>query len=418
VAEEFPLARIAEPVRDIAARLRESGHDVWFVGGAVRDTIFELAQGRLPVRAGDFDIATSARPEQVQAIFPRTVPVGIEHGTVAVLDPNGTAHEVTTFRRDVKTDGRHAEVEFGVSLEDDLARRDFTINAIAVHPDSGVVRDPFGGRADLAEGLVRAVGDPATRFREDRLRVLRGLRFAAAFGFTVEPATWQALCASAGDLEHLSRERVRDEWIKTLATSAPSVAVGLWRTAGVLAPVWPELASLPAHAEGWLDAVTPRDPVLVTAAALAYGLGAPGHRGTGAPDIAGRGVRRLRFANHDIARVEQVVAALADAAPDVRDAVAMRRWIARHRAVARDAAGAMPAARPDRDRFRFSVESILGSGVPLSLGDLAVNGEDLKAAGLPAGPELGQTLRRLLDLVLDDPSQNTRERLLRLAVRG
>ena len=195
MAEEFPLARIAGPVRDIAEHLRESGHEVWFVGGAVRDTIFEVAHGRSPARAGDFDIATSARPEQVQALFRRTVPVGIEHGTVAVLDPKGGAHEVTTFRRDVKTDGRHAEVEFGVSLEDDLARRDFTINAIAVHPETGELRDPFGGRADLAAGLVRAVGDAATRFREDRLRVLRGLRFAAAFGFAVEPATWQALVA-------------------------------------------------------------------------------------------------------------------------------------------------------------------------------------------------------------------------------
>jgi len=417
VAEAFPLERIAAPVRDIAARLRESGHEVWFVGGAVRDTIFEVAHGRLPVRAGDFDIATSARPEQVQAIFRRTVPVGIEHGTVAVLDPTGGAHEVTTFRRDVKTDGRHAEVEFGVSLEDDLARRDFTINAIAVHPDTGELRDPFGGRADLAAGLVRAVGDPATRFREDRLRVLRGLRFAAAFGFTVEPATWLALCASAGDLEHLSRERVRDEWIKTLLTSVPSVAVSLWRKAGVLASVWPELASLPAHSEGWLDAVAPRDPVLVTASALAYALGAPVPRSTGAPAMAGQAVHRLRFSNHDIARVEQVVAALADAAPDLRDAAAVRRWIAKYHAVARDAAGAMPAARPDRDRFLATVASILGSGVPLSLGDLAVKGEDLKAAGLPAGPALGQTLRRLLEVVLDDPSQNTRERLLELALR-
>jgi tRNA nucleotidyltransferase (CCA-adding enzyme) len=418
VAEAFPLERIAAPVRDIAARLRESGHEVWFVGGAVRDTIFEVAHGRLPVRAGDFDIATSARPEQVQAIFRRTVPVGIEHGTVAVLDPKGGAHEVTTFRRDVKTDGRHAEVEFGVSLEDDLARRDFTINAIAVHPDTGELRDPFGGRADLAAGLVRAVGDPATRFREDRLRVLRGLRFAAAFGFTVEPATWLALCASAGDLERLSRERLRDEWIKTLATSTPSVAVGLWRTAGVLAPVWPELASLPAHAEGWLDAVTPREPVLVTAAALSYTAAAQQHSRTDAQRTARDAMRRMKFSNQEIARVEQVVAALADALPDVRDAVALRRWIARHRAVAQDAAGAMPAARPDRERFRASVESILGSGVPLGLGDLAVTGEDLKAAGLVAGPKLGQTLRRLLDIVLDDPSQNTKERLLELAVRG
>ena len=415
MAEAFPLERIAPPVREIAARLTSAGHETWYVGGAVRDTLFEQDHGRAPVRTGDFDIATSARPEEVQALFRRTVPVGIEHGTVAVLDHQGGAHEVTTFRRDVKTDGRHAEVEFGVSLEDDLARRDFTINAIAVHPDSGELKDPFAGRVDLAAGLVRAVGDPATRFREDRLRVLRGLRFAAAFGFTVDPATWQALCASAGDLAHLSRERVRDEWIKSLSTATPSVALSLWRRAGVLTEVWPELSSLPSEAEGWLDAVTPREPVLLTAAALSYE--APGHRGTGAPKLAADAVRRLRFSNHDIARVEHVVVALGDDAPDVHNAAAVRRWIARHRAVARDAAGATPPTWPDRDAFRAAVEETLGSGVPLGLGDLAVNGEDLKAAGLPAGPELGQTLRRLLDAVLDDPAQNTRERLLKLASR-
>jgi len=411
VADRFPIEGIAAPVREIAETLTSAGHAVWFVGGAIRDTLFELDHGRAPVRAGDFDIATSARPEQVQALFRRTVPVGIEHGTVAVLDFKGGAHEVTTFRRDVKTDGRHAEVEFGVSLDDDLARRDFTINAIAVHPGTGELRDPLGGRADLAAGVIRAVGDPATRFREDRLRVLRGLRFAAAFGFAVDPLTWQALCASANDLDALSRERVRDEWIKTLSTATPSVAVGLWRRAGVLTPLWPELASLPSDVEGWLDAVTPREPVLITAAALSA---AQMHRGTDA-QRAGEAVRRLRFSNQEIAFVEQVVSALADPAPAVGDAPAVRRWIARHRAVALDAAGAALPANPGREAFRAAVEVTLGSGVPLGLGDLAIGGDDLKTAGLPPGPELGRTLRRLLDLVLDDPARNTRERLLELA---
>jgi len=412
VADQFPLDGIAPAVREIADKLTSAGHAVWFVGGAVRDTLFEKDHGRAPVRAGDFDIATSARPEQVQALFRRTVPVGIEHGTVAVLDFKGGAHEVTTFRRDVKTDGRHAEVEFGVSLEDDLARRDFTINAIAVHPGTGELRDPFGGRADLAAGIIRAVGDPATRFREDRLRVLRGLRFAAAFGFAIDPATWQALCDSASDLGALSRERVRDEWIKTLSTATPSVAVGLWRQAGVLAPVWPELASLPPEAEGWLDAVTPREPVLLTAAALSA---AQTHSRTDAQG-AREAVRRMRFSNNEIAFVEQIVSALADPAPAVGDAAAVRRWIARHRAVALEAAGAAPLTRVDRDAFHAAIEATLGSGVPLGLGDLAVNGEDLKKAGLPAGPELGRTLRRLVDLVLEDPARNTRERLLELAL--
>ena len=402
MAERFPLAAIPGPIHDIARRLREAGHETWFVGGAVRDVLYALAHGRPPERAGDFDIATAAPPAAVQALFRRTVPVGVEHGTLAVLDDDNRAHEVTTFRRDVKTDGRHAEVEFGVSLEDDLARRDFTINAIAVHPETGEIRDPFSGRADLERGIVRAVGDAAARFREDLLRVLRALRFAASFGFTVEPATWEAVRASADDLGELSRERVRDEWLKTLATAAPSRTLGLWREAGVLVRVWPELARLPREDEGRLDALTPRDPVVVTAAALAD---------AGQDAAASQGAaRRLRFSNRDIERVTGIVRALADAPPPAGDAAALRRWIARHRAVASEAAAATREG-PAGERRR-AVEATLASGAPLATRDLAVDGDDLRAAGIAAGPRMGEVLRALLEVVLDDPALNTREVLL------
>src|SRR6185436_9704224 len=145
----------------------------------------------------DWDIATSARPDQVRRIFKRTVPVGIEFGTIGVLDDENVLHEVTTFRRDVRTDGRHAEVEFGVSLDDDLARRDFTINAVAYSPSRDTIHDPFGGEKDLQRRIVRAVGDPGARMREDRLRALRGLRFAARFGFAFDPPTLTAIRESA-----------------------------------------------------------------------------------------------------------------------------------------------------------------------------------------------------------------------------
>ena len=205
MAERFPLEGIPDAVRDIAARLLEAGHETWYVGGAVRDVLLERIRKRPAPSLAEsiIDIATAARPEQVQALFRRTVPVGIEHGTVAVLDGENRAHEVTTFRKDVTTDGRHAQVAFGVSLEEDLARRDFTINAIAVHPATGEIRDPFGGWADLEAGLVRAVGEAGTRFREDYLRVLRALRFAATLGMRIEPATWAAARAAAKDLAHL-----------------------------------------------------------------------------------------------------------------------------------------------------------------------------------------------------------------------
>ena len=161
-------------VLDIAAKLEAAGFEAWCVGGAIRDALL----GGAPL---DWDLATRATPEQVRAIFGRrrTIPVGIDFGTVSVLDDEGVHHEITTFRRDVQTDGRHAVVEFGASLEEDLARRDFTINAIAYRPKTDELRDPFGGRADIERGIVRAVGDAEERMREDRLRALRAIRFAS-----------------------------------------------------------------------------------------------------------------------------------------------------------------------------------------------------------------------------------------------
>lgn len=403
MAEVFPVARIPAHIRGIASRLRDAGFEAWYVGGAVRDVLLELLLGRSVVRVGDFDIATSARPEEVQALFRRTVPVGVEHGTVAVLDRKGGAHEVTTFRRDVKTDGRHAVVEFGVSLEEDLARRDFTINAIAVHPESGEIRDPFGGRDDMRAGVVRAVGDAATRFREDRLRVLRALRFAAAFEFTIEPSTWDALVASASDLAHLSRERVRDEWLKMLTTSVPSVGIGLWRHAGALRDVWPELASFDERVEGTLDAIEPRDSALLTAAALWYG--------TGGAEAAEAAVRRLRFSNKDAERVRAVVAGLADPPPAPGATREVRRWLTRHRTSARDII-AVSEPRARRADLLAAVDAILASGDPLSIRELALTGDDLQAVGLAPGKAMGELLRRLLDEVLDEPWRNTREHLI------
>jgi tRNA nucleotidyltransferase (CCA-adding enzyme) len=408
VAEGFPLERIPAPVRAIAARLRDAGHETWFVGGAVRDVLLERLRPGGRRHAGEVDIATAATPDVVRALFRRTVPIGIEHGTVAVLDETGRAHEVTTFRKDVATDGRHAVVAFGVSVAEDLARRDFTINAIAVHPDSGAFLDPFGGREDLAAGAVRAVGDAAQRFLEDRLRILRALRFAAVLDFAIEPGTWQALTAQAGELAHLSRERVRDEWLKALAAAAPGSAVRLWSRAGVLAGVWPELAGLSDADCDRLDALDLEEPspVLVTAAALALAAVAPA--------AAAAAAQRLRFSSRDGARVQAVVAALAGPLPDPGEARAVRRWLARHGAVSGDAV-AVCEPRAGRPALRAAVRAVEASGAALSLRELAVTGEDLKAAGVPAGKGMGDVLRRLLEEVLDDPARNSREALLHRA---
>jgi tRNA nucleotidyltransferase/poly(A) polymerase len=159
---------IPREVRRIAETLEAAGFDTWCVGGAVRDNLLGEVNN-------DFDLATAARPEDVQRLFTRTIPIGVDHGTVAVLDRHRKPHEVTTFRRDVKTDGRHAVVEFGASIDEDLARRDFTINAIAYHPLESEWRDPYDGHRDLERGVLRSVGDPSQRFREDYLRILRAL---------------------------------------------------------------------------------------------------------------------------------------------------------------------------------------------------------------------------------------------------
>ena len=183
--------------------LEEAGFETWIVGGAIRDILL----GR---PADDWDFATRARPKQIMAAFARTVPIGVDHGTVGVLAPDGTLYEVTTFRRDVETFGRRAVVEFAETIEEDLARRDFTLNALAWHPDRAGLLDPWSGVTDLDEQILRTVGDPTERFAEDLLRVLRGLRFAGQFGLTIEGETWRALLSAVSHLSQLSPERIQE----------------------------------------------------------------------------------------------------------------------------------------------------------------------------------------------------------------
>src|SRR3989454_5538621 len=245
---------IPEEVLRIAKKLEDAGYETWCVGGAIRDNLLGLENH-------DFDLTTAAPPDEVRRLFKRTVPVGIEHGTVAVLDQRGTPHEVTTFRKDIRTDGRHAVVEFGVSLMDDLARRDYTINAIAYHPIAHRWQDPFEGAADLERKLIRSVGDPNWRFQEDYLRILRALRFSARFQFRIQARTLEAAKANAQGLAQLSAERVRDEWFKGIATARKvSKLVALWGEVGA-ARIWlPELvAGSGVRDAGYVNRL-PRDP--------------------------------------------------------------------------------------------------------------------------------------------------------------
>ena len=224
----------------IARRLEEAGFEAWCVGGAIRDALL----GGDPL---DWDLATSATPLEVRELFGkrRTIPVGIEFGTVSVLDEDGVPHEITTFRRDVRTDGRHAVVEFGASLDEDLSRRDFTMNAIAFRPRTGEVRDPFDGQVDLRAGVVRAVGDAEQRMREDRLRALRAIRFASRYDFSIEPATLAAIRSSAPHLTRLSHERVQQELVKTMEqVRRAGGALRVWRDVGALEALVPSLATV------------------------------------------------------------------------------------------------------------------------------------------------------------------------------
>jgi tRNA nucleotidyltransferase (CCA-adding enzyme) len=378
-------------VIEIAERLEGAGHEAWVVGGALRDIVIGAEQG-------DLDLATSAPPEVVQGLFRHTVPVGIKYGTVGVLDARRHLHEVTTFRRDVETDGRHAVVSFGVSLEEDLARRDFTINAIAYHPLRREWADPHHGRDDLRAGVVRAVGDPSARFREDYLRILRAIRFAARFGFEIESETWRAAVEAAPGLAGLSAERVRDEWFKGLQTAAslPRL-VDLWH--GVRAAVvW--LPDLFHTYPGSDPAPMVRDPVVLSALACADPAAA---------------LRRLRASNHDVDRAAAMMSR--PHAPASAGVMGVRRWMA-----------AVGGAREDLlllERYRTGAEAAWADTVrgiearaePTSLRQLAVTGNDLLSLGISPGPSVGVLLERLLDLVLEDPAQNTPD-ALRQAVRS
>jgi hypothetical protein len=355
-------------------------------------------------------------------------------------------HEVTTFRRDVKTDGRHAVVEFGASLEDDLARRDFTINAIAWSPSRKLLRDPFGGEADLRAGIVRAVGAPEERMREDRLRALRAIRFASRFGFVIEPATWAAIVASAPHLRRLSMERVKQELEKTMEqVECPSTALRLWHDSGALAVLVPSLADISDVVLGAMDEVARPVP-----AGGDVGIGRPDRRMNRFvalfsdldPEDAARTVRDLRFSNADgawimgvLARWRAIERGLRAELPEAEraengtgvlpPAVVIRRWVGaagrtRLRAVLRLAAARFaaerkagreaPSSRSMRALYRAALRTAFRD--PVEIGDLAVDGDDLRKAGIPPGPALGRILASLLEDVLEDPARNTSEWLV------
>jgi tRNA nucleotidyltransferase (CCA-adding enzyme) len=389
----FPDVDIPPPVLDIARKLEAAGFEAWCVGGNLRDALLEQPHS-------DYDIATSATPEQVQKLFPRTVDVGIKYGTVGVLDRARRLHEVTTFRRDVTTDGRHAVVAYGVTLEEDLARRDFTINALAYHPLRQEWKDPYDGAGDLARHLIRAVGDPAQRFREDYLRILRAIRFAARFGFAIDPPTWEAARAAAPGLNGLSAERVRDEWFKSLRTArSVTQLLLLWLQVGAAAAWIPELESARPSQKAYPDPPPDdRDPVLLTALVCPSPVAV---------------LRRLKASNAEIARAAGIEKGPEE--PQALDQRSVRRWLAAVGPAADDLSALWVLRHGgEAPPWAAAMAEIRRRGDPLTRIDLAISGTDLQQLGIQ-GPRIGQTLAALLERVLDEPTLNTREFLLAIA---
>ncbi len=341
-ADEDARLRAVVPgdVREVCRVLQAAGHEAVTVGGAVRDALL----GRDP---GDWDVATSAHPDAVMALFRRTIPTGIQHGTVTVMVGRGESRqgvEVTTYRGEgAYSDARRPDtVVFGVPLDEDLARRDFVINAIAYDPIAGAIHDPFGGRADLDAQIIRAVGDPVARFTEDGLRVMRAVRFAAVLGFALEPATEAAIPAALPSLAKVSMERVHDELEKLVRAPAPSVGLVIAERTGVVRVIAPDLgaaladAAVRARTFAMVDAAS--DPV-VRVAALWTALGdpaamsGPDERVAAAGDAAlaravDAALRRLKFSNEDRDRAVRAARVWAAPARASWSAAGVRRVLA------------------------------------------------------------------------------------------
>lgn len=404
---------------EVAEGLEGRGHEAWAVGGAVRDELSGVA-------GADWDLATDARPEEVRRIFRRTVPIGVEHGTVGVLASDDHMYEVTTFRRDVETDGRHAVVSFSDSIEEDLARRDFTINALAWRPATGDLRDPYGGRRDLERGVLRAVGEPAQRFREDYLRVLRGLRFAGRYRMEIEEGTRRALADAVPGLEDLSAERVREELTKVLDDHRPSDALRLYGEFGVWEVWYPELAEA-AGGPRWelqLGAVEalPATRPLVRLARLLVPLAEDGEeRAERAREL----MERLKYSKAATERVATLLRHYDRLPTPVDSDAQLRTWMAEvGEEHVRDlfrlhVAGVRAAGAEERGRALVHVwrrvHDQLLDDPPLEVGDLAVDGSDLLELGVEEGPMVGFLLDELHAQVLENPELNDREELLELA---
>ena len=438
------ITGIPQSAEKALRQLERAGYEAWLVGGCLRD----LLRGERP---HDWDIASSALPEEISRVFAGwpIIPTGLRHGTVTVLI-DGSPLEITTYRADgVYSDGRRPDqVRFVFTIEEDLARRDFTINAMAWNPRRGLA-DPFGGREDLRSGVIRCVGEPSTRIREDSLRILRGMRFASIYGFSVEAATGQAFHDNKELLGRISWERIGGE-IRRMIVGAGIQEI-LEEYGNVLGVPVPEILPMIGfeqrspwhHLDVWRHtclavASGPADEV-VRLALLCHDMGKPecfslddagtghfyGHTGVSAQK-AGEVLRRLRL-DGAVRRAAVQLVERHDL-PLRADTKTVRRWLGRlgeeqlRRLLAvqrADAAAQDPKAAEGRTAYLDRIEACIGQVVEekmcFSLRDLAVDGRDLAEGGIPPGPEMGRILRGLLDQVVEEQAPNERGALLALA---
>lgn len=375
-------------VERIIERLRQEGFEAYAVGGCVRDTLL----GREP---GDWDITTSALPQEVKQLFRRTIDTGIQHGTVTVLmDRQG--YEVTTYRIDGEyEDGRHPrEVAFTSELLEDLKRRDFTINAMAYSHETGIV-DAFDGIGDLKQKIIRCVGEARERFEEDALRILRAIRFSAQLDFAIEEQTYHAIARIAPNIARVSKERIQVELTKLLCSVHPEKIRQVYET-GISRYISPEFAALPWQEFEGMPGLS----------AEKYARWADFLRLT-APESAVRTLKDLKLDNDTINKVQTLVAWAGKEIP------------AEEPAVRRAMSGMLPEVwdvlvelNSYGDEIRRLTEKIRARGDCLDLKHLAVGGQDLITAGVSPGKEMGQILKRLLALVLEEPEKNKKEVLL------
>lgn len=425
----------------ICTKLHENNFKAYVVGGSIRDLII----GK-PVY--DFDIATDATPSQISSLFEKVIPTGIDFGTVTII-LNGENFEVTTFRCEERySDGRHPDkISFATNIEDDLSRRDFTVNAIAYDPISNNIIDPFNGQDDLKRKLIRCVGDPILRFNEDGLRPMRACRFAAKLNFEIEKNTFNAINKTLDIFKKVAPERIHDEIIKMLSSSLPSIGLEYMRKSGLLEIVMPELLEglgieqpKPYHVyDVYYHGIYscdygPKENPILRLALLLHDIAKPmckkdmtfyNHEKVGAK-IAIDILKRLKFSSSDQEFVENLITNHMFNYDSTWTDSAVRRFIKRVGLDTVEDLFSLRIADMDAmnkitssgylDELRNRIAKVIADENALDVSDLKISGTDLMMElNIKEGPLVGKTLNYLLEKVLDDPGLNGREKLIELA---